>query len=88
MKTITASKWRRISGRRIPELLADEPLLITSNGKPLYEAHEPSGEHVQKTKIGRWKQVPNWDVVAILQRGTMLVLRGKRPLFEARRVSE
>ena len=88
MEIITSLEWRRTSGRRIPDLLTDEPLLITSNGKPCYEVRKPTGEHAQEMKIGQWKQVANWDVALILQRGPMLVLRGKRPLFEARRVSE
>lgn len=88
MQTITATTWRRMAGREIEKMLEAGPVLITSNGKPLYEVHEPTGEHAQEMRIGQWKQTPGWDIEALLERGPMLVLRGKRPLFEARLQNE
>lgn len=88
MKTITATAWRRMAGREMEKALEEGPLLITSNGKPLYEIHEPIRSYVQEMTVGQWKRVPGWDIEPLLRYSPMLVLRGKRPLFEARRISE
>ena len=84
MKTITASEWRRTSGRCIPDLLAGGAVLITSNGKPLYEAHPPGGFARQAMTLGQWKALAGWDTGLVLERGSVLVMRGERPLYEAR----
>ena len=81
MKQITATAWRRMSGRKMSETLEkSSPLLVTSGGKPLYEVHTPGADSVQTLTIGQWKGLPGWDASRVLELGPLLIMRGKRPL--------